>query len=309
MTPEEKKTKKQQRLLRRQTMPRETWDERIGSISRRGLQEPAHWRDIYHHALTMPGWQLFCALTVVYFAANLLFAWLYSLDPHGVANARPDQLGDYFFFSVQTMATIGYGLMVPQSTYANILVTLEALLGLTGFALAAALMFARFSRPTARVLFSKVAVIATFDGAPTLMFRVANQRRNRIQEARIRVDLVRDDISAEGTAMRRFYELPLIRARNPVFALTWMVMHRIGEHSPLAHYDERGPGYLELIVTLSGIDESFAQTIHARHSFLGDEILHNHRFVDIITVAPDGVRSFDYSRFHHTEKILPVAKD
>jgi inward rectifier potassium channel len=265
-----------------------------------------HWRDLYHHALTMPGWQLFLLLTILYFIANLLFALLYWLDPAGIVNARPTSFGDYFFFSVQTMATIGYGLMAPQSTYANILVTIEALLGLTGFALAAALMFARFSRPTARVLFSDVAVIAPFDGDPTLMFRVANRRRNRIQEARIRVDLVRDVVSAEGITMRRFYELPLVRARNPVFALTWMVMHRLSPDSPLHALKGGFEGHLELIVTLSGIDESFAQTINARHSFLGDEILYGYRFVDILKVAPDGARSLDYSRFNSVEKIVPL---
>lgn len=298
MTPEEKE-RETLRFVRR--------DGR--QLPMRAQWEGARWRDLYHRSLTMPGWQLFCGLTVAYFAANLLFAALYWFDPQGIVNARPDRFGDYFFFSVQTMATIGYGLMAPQSTYANILVTLEALLGLTGFALAAALMFARFSRPTARVLFSKVAVIAPFEGTPTLMFRVANQRRNRIQEARIRVDLVRDETSAEGIAMRRFYELRLTRARNPVFALTWMVMHRITPDSPLASFDASAGTYLELIVTLSGIDESFAQTINARHSFLAEEILVDHRFLDIVTIAPDGTRSFDYGRFHATERILPVKRD
>jgi inward rectifier potassium channel len=265
-----------------------------------------HWRDLYHNALTMPGWLLFLLLAVVYFLMNLVFALLYRFDPAGIANARPDFFGDYFFFSVQTMATIGYGLMAPQSTYANVLVTVEALIGLTGFALAAALMFARFSRPTARVLFSDVAVIAPFEGAPTLMFRVANQRRNRIQEARIRVDLVRDEMTAEGITMRRFYELPLIRARNPVFAFTWMVMHRLPDDSPLLALERGAQSYLELIVTLSGVDESFAQAINARHSFLGKEIRYGYRFVDIMTIAADGARSFDYSRFHAVEKIGPA---
>jgi inward rectifier potassium channel len=274
-----------------------------GPLKMRAPWQAGRWRDFYHRALTMPGWILFCELTIVYFAANAAFATLYWLDPEGIANSRADHFGDYFFFSVQTMATIGYGLMAPQSTYANILVTLEALLGLTGFALAAALMFARFSRPTARVLFSNVAVIAPFDGAPTLMFRVANQRRNRIQEARVRVDLVRDEISSEGISMRRFYELPLIRARNPVFALSWMVMHRVTPDSPLGTFDENSDTYLELIVTFSGIDESFAQTINARHSFLGEEIRVNHRFRDIVTIEPDGTRSFDYGCFHETERI------
>jgi inward rectifier potassium channel len=261
------------------------------------------WHDLYHRGLTMPGWILFLQLTAVYFAANLVFATLYWLDPSGIANSRADHFGDYFFFSVQTMATIGYGLMAPQSVYANVLVTLEALLGLTGFALAAALMFARFSRPTARVLFSDVAVIAPFEGVPTLMFRVANQRRNQIQEARLRVDLVRDEISSEGIKMRRFYELPLVRARNPIFALTWMVMHRITLDSPLAGFDGDPAGYFELIVTFSGIDESFAQTINARHSFIAPEVLVDHRFLDIVNLTQEGTRDFNFTCFHRTEKI------
>jgi inward rectifier potassium channel len=274
------------------------------AFDKRGL----HWRDLYHNALTMPGWLLFGLLAIAYFAMNLLFALLYWLDPAGIVNARPDSFADHFFFSVQTMATIGYGLMAPQSIYANILVTVEALIGLTGFALAAALMFARFARPTARVLFSDVAVIAPFDGHPTLMFRVANQRRNRIQEARIRVDLVRDEISAEGIPMHRFYELPLVRARNPVFAFTLMVMHRLSPDSPLRALEQGAAGYLELIVTFSGIDESFAQTINARHSFLGDEIRYGYRFLDILTVTPEGLRVFDFGRFHSVEKIVPATR-
>ena len=203
------------------------------------------------------------------------------------------------------MASIGYGAMYPKSDYANTLVAIESLVGLMVLAMGTGLAFARFSRPTARVVFSQVAVVAPFDGVPTLMFRVANKRRNQILEAQLRLSLVRDEINAEGQFIRRFYELKLVRSQNPIFILTWLAMHPIDENSPLY---EATPEILAtaetmLIVTLTGIDETVSQTIHDRHSYIAPEILWNHRFVDIICRKPDGQRFVDYSHFHNVEPL------
>ena len=175
----------------------------------------SYWRDPYHLLLTIP-WSGFLALTVLgYLVANTLFALAYLAGGDGIENARPGNFFDAFFFSVQTMASIGYGAMHPRTTYANAVVTVEALVGLMGLAMGTGLLFARFSQPTARVLFSRVAVITPYNGVPTLMFRAANQRRNQILEAQMRVRLMRDEVSVEGQFMRRVYDVNLVRSQNP----------------------------------------------------------------------------------------------
>jgi inward rectifier potassium channel len=144
-----------------------------------GLRRPLL-GDLYHRTLRI-GWCGFLgAVFLVYIAANIVFALFYLLDPGGVANARPGAFWDAFFFSVETLATVGYGQMYPATLYANLVMTVESAVGLLFVAIATGLVFARFSRPTARVLFSRVAVVGPYNGVPTLSFRLANQRRNRI---------------------------------------------------------------------------------------------------------------------------------
>ena len=260
----------------------------------------SYWRDPYHLMLTLP-WSGFLALTVLgYVVANALFALAYLAGGDGIENARSGNFLDAFFFSVQTMASIGYGVMHPRTVYTNVLVTVEALTGLMGLAMGTGLMFARFSRPTARVIFSRVAVITSYEGVPTLMFRAANQRRNQILEAQIRVGLGRDEVSVEGQSMRRVYDLNLIRSQNPLFSLSWTAMHRIDEQSPLYGVTSEllDKAEASLVVTLSGLDETVSQPIHARHTYICRDILWNMRFVDIISKTKDGNRFVDYSRFH-----------
>jgi inward rectifier potassium channel len=241
-------------------------------------------------------------IAVAYGAFNLLFAALYLLQYGSIANSG-GSFWNAFFFSVQTMATIGYGEMRPATTYANVIVAVEVLLGLVGFALATGVIFARFSRPTARVIFSAVAVVVRHDGKPTLMFRAANQRHNRIVEAQVTLTLARDEVTAEGEAMRRFHDLRPERARSPLFSLTWTVLHVIDGASPLSG---AGPELLasqgaELLVTMVGLDETLSQTIHARHVYRAAEILWGRRLVDILGAGTGDDRAIDYSRFHDTE--------
>lgn len=260
----------------------------------------SYWGDLYHQLFTI-SWGGFLALFfLLYIALNALFALAYWFDLSGIANAHPGSFVDAFFFSVQTMASIGYGALYPQSLYINIVVTIEAVVSLLWVAMATGLMFARFSRPTARVLFSQVAVITVNDGVPTLMFRAANQRDNQILEAQLRVTLVRNVVTPEGEYMRRFYELGLMRSQTPIFALTWTAFHPIIEDSPLYGLSAEDLDALEaeIVVTLTGIDNTFSQTIHARHSYIAAEIFWNMRFVDILNVLPDGRRAVDYRRFH-----------
>lgn len=264
------------------------------------------WRDAYHWILTM-NWFKFIGLTVIcYVITNTMFAFLYMAGGDSIKNARPGSFLDAFAFSVQTMATIGYGAMYPQTDYANILVALEALVGLMGVAMGTGLMFARFSRPTARVIFSRVAVVTPFNDVPTLMFRVANERRNQILEAQLGVTLLRDEVTVEGEYTRRLYDLKLLRSQSRSFALTWTAMHQIDESSPLYRetLESMVQAQADIAVTLTGLDETVSQTVHARHYYLAEEILWDRRFVDIIGKKPDGRRMIDYTRFHDVMEIL-----
>ena len=203
------------------------------------------------------------------------------------------------------MATIGYGSMYPRTDYANTVVAIQALFGLWGVAMVTGLAFSRFSKPTARVIFSRVAAIAPFNGVQTLMYRTANQRFNQILEAQQRATLIRDEVTSDGDYMRRFYDLTLVRSQSPIFALTWTVMHVIDENSPLYKLSAKDliEQQAEIVITLTGIDETVSQTIHARHSFVASEILWNMKFVDIISRTPQGKRVVDYTCFHEVKPI------
>ncbi|MEL6775950.1 MAG: ion channel [Cyanobacteria bacterium J06597_16] len=262
----------------------------------------SYWGDIYHLLLTMP-WLSFISLTsVLYLVVNALFAWAYSLGGV-VADINGEGLEsfqDLFFFSVQTMAAIGYGAMHPENAYAHWLVVIESLVGLFFIATTTGLVFARFSLPTARILFSNVAVIAPFNGVPTLMFRTANKRKNYILEAQLWVTLVRDEYSSEGDFMRRFHDIPLVRSHTPVFSLSWTAMHQIlpgglldGDTVETLKRDRA-----QIIVTLTGLDETLAQTIHARHTFAAEDIYWDHRFADILLTGRHGRRVINFNQFN-----------
>ncbi len=272
------------------------------NVIRVGMPPPP-WRDAYHGMLTMPWPLFFVSIAMFYLFANVGFAIAYLLGGDTIANADAGSFADAFFFSVQTMASIGYGAMHPQTLYGNIVVTIESLVGLMGLAMATGLMFARFARPTARVMFSQYAVVTLFNGIPTLMFRAANQRRNRILDAQVQLTLVRNEVTKEGHFMRRFEDVQLARSHSPIFALTWTVMHPIHPMSPFhnSNPEELWQHESELIVTLTGLDETFAQTIHARHSYTPDEILWDRHLADIMFQTVDGRLAIDYSRFHLVE--------
>jgi inward rectifier potassium channel len=262
------------------------------------------WHDAYHELLTMR-WRSFFALVFVgYLVVNLAFAEAYAALGDGIENAHPGSLADAFFFSVQTLATIGYGRMAPRSVAANVLVTCEALLGMVGLAVTTGLVFARFSRPTARVLFSRVAVVGPYEGVPSLMFRMANARGKQIVEARLRVTLVRDEVTREGQAVRRIHDLRLRRSEHGAFALTWTAIHPIDAESPLHGQDADSlrETMSDLIVSLTGLDEGLGQNIHARYAYAAETIVWNARFADILRSGPE--RSYvDYTRFHDVEPL------
>jgi inward rectifier potassium channel len=260
--------------------------------------------DAYHLLLTWSWTRLFAAMGGLYLATNTLFAGAYLLcGPGAIANARPGSFQDAWFFAFETMATIGYGQMYPVGLAANLVTVLQALLGLTGLAVATGLMFAKFARPTARVLFSQVAVVQRFNGVSSLLFRMANARANQIGEAQLSVVLLRDERTAEGQEIRRAHDLKLLRDRSLAFSLTWLVIHPIVPGSPLhgATPESLAAEDAVVSVSVSGIDEHLGQTVHARHAWRASEILFGRRFVDVLGEEADGTALIDYRKFHDTE--------
>jgi inward rectifier potassium channel len=263
-------------------------------------EDDRYFTDFYHHLLTSSWPALLLQIVVAFVVINLLFALGYYLDG-GIENAHG--FFDVFFFSIETIATIGYGKMSPITTVSHILMSVEAVCGLINFALITGLIFAKFSRPTARVRFSRIAVISKRDGVPSLMFRMANVRSSQIVEAQVHVAFARDERTREGEYVRRFYDLELLRYRNPIFAYSWTAIHPIQPGSPFygaTHEDllKSGAG---LTVSVSGIDEVFSQTVYARYSYEASDIIWGARLADIIdeTAAP-GSR-FDYAKFDEFE--------
>jgi len=268
-------------------------------------QDSGRFLDFYHNILTVSWPWFFARLATTFIVVNLIFAIFYVIDRNGISNARPGSFADAFFFSVQTLGTLGYGVMAPRTLYANLLVTVESFTGILTIALFTGIIFARFSRPFARVVFSKVAVVAPFDGVPTLMFRTANQRGEAIMDASVTVTLARQHTTLEGVTMRRFQELKLMRSSNSLFALSWTVMHPIDRDSPLygLTQEDMEAQDMEIVVMLNGLDEILADRIYARHAYWADEIVWNRRFVDVISLTPNGHRMVDLTQFHDTKEI------
>lgn len=269
----------------------------------RGLAND-RWRDAYHFLLTVPLWAFFSVMAGAFLAINAAFALLYLVDPAGLGGARPGDFGDAFFFSVQTLGTLGYGVMAPRTLYENLVVTAEVFVGLFNLAVATGLLFARISRPTARIMFSDVAVIVPFDGLPTLIFRAANRRLNAVVEAEVSVNLLRDLTTVEGYTMRGFVELKVKRARSPLFYMTWTVMHVIDQDSPLwgETHESLVEKNAEVFVTMKGIDETFVSTIHARTSYKPTKIIWGMRLADIFYIEKNGGRAIDFHRFSDLEE-------
>jgi len=194
---------------------------------------------------------------------------------------------------------------VPVGLAANLLSLAQVMLGMAGLAVTTGLVFAKFARPTARVLFSKVAVVQPFDGIPSLLFRLANARANQIVEAELTVTAIRSERTVEGEVIRKVYDLKLRRSRNALFSLTWLAVHPITEESPLHGLDAASlrERPLTIMASVSGLDEHLGATIHARHAYGPADVVFGSRFIDILAVQPDGSAVIDYRRFHDTEPI------
>lgn len=271
-------------------------------VERIGLEREI-WSDLFHTALTLSWGQLALFIVAGFLLLNTGFAGLYLVGGENIANAAPGSFLDAFAFSIQTFATIGYGVFAPQSSWAHGLVAVESVVAILFNALATGLFFAKFARPTAKVIFAEVATICLHEGLPTLQLQCANGRHNQLVEASFKLRISRIVRTPEGQSMRRLYDLPLLRESNPIFALSWTLFHPITRESPLYGQtpESLAASQTMLIGVLTGIDDTMAQVVHARSIWFWDKILFHRRHVDIMRAdLGTGDAVIDYTRFHET---------
>jgi inward rectifier potassium channel len=260
------------------------------------------WADISHRCMTA-SWPAFIGGAVVVFIVfNAVFAVLYWIGNQPISNVPSGAYIDYLYFSIETLSTAGYGDMHPQTHYGHFIAAVELFTGIFSMSLMTGLIFARFSRPNARLLFADNPVISHHEGKQTLMIRFVNERHNIISNATAKLWLLKNVVSMEGQPLRRFYELPLLRNEHPALALSWTLYHVLDEGSPLHGLgaDDLDAADVTLVVVVSGFDVVAAQTVHARKSYDHSDIRFGHRYADIIGTTDDGRIKIDYGRFHET---------
>jgi inward rectifier potassium channel len=260
------------------------------------------WADISHRCMTA-SWPAFIAgAALVFVVFNAIFASFYWIGHQPISNVPGGAYIDYLYFSIETLSTAGYGDMHPQTHYGHFIATVELFTGIFSMSLMTGLIFARFSRPNARLLFVDNPVISIHEGKPTLMVRLANERNNIISNATARLWLFKNERSMEGQPLRRFYELALTRNESPALALSWTLFHTIDEASPLYGLTagDLDASKVSLVVVVTGYDVVAAQTVHARKSYNHPDIRHGHRYANVIGTTEYGRVKIDYGRFHET---------
>ncbi|HYY28282.1 MAG TPA: ion channel [Chthoniobacterales bacterium] len=260
------------------------------------------WRDIYHLILTL-SWPKFAGLVLgIYIIINLCFGTLYFVGGPCIAELEPGSFSDAFFFSVETLATVGYGHAYPNTLYGHVVATLEIMVGLFGIAVMTGLIFVRFSRPTARIRFSNVAVVAPFNGLPTLMIRLANLRNLAMVEAEFRLLFMRSELTKEGEDVRRFYPLRLQFDHLINFPAALTVRHSIDETSPLFGLtpEDLQQSDSRMLASVVCIDPVIQAAVQSQTEYLHEQIVWNRRFAEIYTEDSAGRYTVDYSRFHDT---------
>jgi inward rectifier potassium channel len=270
-----------------------------------GLQTQV-WSDLYHRCMMMRWPVFFLMVGIAFLLLNLLFGTLYTLGTHPIANLYPGGFWGAFFFSVETIATVGYGDMHPQSVYGHVIATIEIFTGMMSIALITGVMFARFSRPHARIMFSHNPVIRPIDGQMMLMMRAANARQNVIVDASARLRLIRQESAAEGLQIRRIHDLTLVRHQHPMFVLSWTLMHVIDESSPLFGMTAEDLARTDclLVLSLDGTDETTTQTMRSRQSYSHELIRWQYAYADLLFKDEHGQTHVDYSRMN---EIRPLA--
>jgi inward rectifier potassium channel len=244
----------------------------------------------------------------IYLLINVVFAWLYMLEAHAIAEMAPGSFFDAFFFSVETLATVGYGHMYPETFYGHLITMLEIMVGMFGLAVITGLIFVRFSRPTARMHFSKLAVIAPFDGVPNLMIRIANLRHQAMVEPQFRMILLRDSITAEGDEVRRFRSLKLEFDHLIAFPVVLTVRHPIDATSPLFGMtpEDFRQQNIRILTSIVGVDTVIVAPVQSSGDYSYDQIEWNRRFVEIYDQNKEGDWTVDYGRIDETEDVAPM---
>ena len=269
------------------------------------------WSDLYFNAMTI-SWPRFVAtLALAFVALNFIFAVIYDFGEAPIANAREGSLADLFFFSVETTSTVGYGDMHPQTIYGHVVATAENFTGLLLLAVMTGLVFARFSRPRARIIFAKYPVVTRHNGIATLIFRMANARSNFITEATAKLWVLRPTVTEEGKRLIGFEQMRLVRSENPTFALSWTLFHPIDEQSPLFGQDEDtlGMSQMNFVVSIVGFDEASGQIVRARDVFAAQDLRFGYEYVDFVWIDDDGLRHIDYAKIDATQPVLPAGGD
>jgi inward rectifier potassium channel len=263
-------------------------------------------QDLFHHFMTITWPQLFATFAAFFLAFDTLFGFAYYLVPSCLANLNPPGFAGAFFFSVETLATVGYGDMHPQTVYGHSVAMVEIFVGLMSLALITGLMFARFSRPRARFLFSKSMVVRPIDGQCTLILRAANLRLNVILDASASLYMMRNEVTQEGFRIRRVIDLPLRRSKQPTFNLGWTIMHVMDESSPLFHEtpESLAKSDAAFVINLGGTDESTGQMLTARADYTDSDVHWNSTFRDILMEDEDGTLHIDYAKFDEVEPFL-----
>jgi inward rectifier potassium channel len=272
-------------------------------IETHGLAD-GFWTDLYHRSMTVYWSTFFGTAAAIFVVLNAVFAFLFWLGNEPVANVASNEPLGLFYFSVETLATVGYGDMHPQTHYGHFIATVEIFTGMSFLAVMTGLIFARFSRPRARFIFANHPVVTIHEGQPTLMIRIANERNNTISQAMARLWLIRMETTAEGTRFRRYYELVLDRSEHPMFMLSWSIFHVIDETSPLYRVTPADLAAVDAALTLnvSGVDDNSAQYLYARRLYNYQDIRWKHRYRDITSFSEQGTLVIDYSVFH---EIMP----
>ena len=263
---------------------------------------PETFSDLYHRMLRASWRVTVLVIATLVMTVNVVFAVAFYIVG-GIGGARHGSFADAFFFSVQTVATIGYGAFYPQSLGAHILVTLESIVGILVAAISTGLVFAKFSIPTARIAFSRKAVITQLNGVRSLIFRVGNLRGNYVVDAQMRMTLTHLEKTQEGRSLYRMLDLPLLRERSPSLGRTWSIVHQIDDKSPLKDATPQSliDTETELQAAITGMDSTSSQAVHARYRYDAEDILFEKRLADMLSPKPDGRVKLDFAKFHDVE--------
>ena len=263
------------------------------------------WRDLYRTILSLSWPHFALSVLTVYLAINIVFASIYLLGGNCIADMKPGSFASAFFFSVQTLSTVGFGHLYPANLYGDVFTTVEIIVGMFFTAVVTGLIFVRFSRPMARLLFSRKMVISNFDGRPALQIRVANLHHQPMVEAQFRLMMVRKERIDEDDDTRRFYTLKLEFDRVITFPSALTIRHFIDEQSPLFGVT---PEQLQISATrfmtsIVCIDTVIQASVQSQESYLWSDVRFGHRFVEIYTEHQEGLLEVDYGRIHETEPV------